>query len=130
MSSETLLSGELTMKVGVSYEEAAKLVKEIADYTEVRRIYREGEIITYEEYLKIKDDIPWNGTAVIVRGDTFDDSRFLIKYQNLSWMSHLHVTFGDLKEAVRAHEGMLEEGYLSLYILPNSPDDLYEMGTK
>lgn len=118
------------MKVGVSYEEAAKLVKEIADYTEVRRIYREGEIITFEEYIKIMDDIPWNGTAVIVRADTLDDSRFLIKYQNLSWMSHLHITFMDLEEAIREHEGMLEEGHLSLYVLPDSPDYLYEMGTE
>ncbi len=125
MSIETLLVGAVIMKKGVSYEETVKFVKNMSNYTEVYKIFREGNIITSDKYIKMMDDIPWNEKAVVVKTIINDTFQFDVYIRDLSFSSHIYKEkFEQLTEFLKTNENILSSADFSLYDLSKPTDCL------
>ena len=121
MSTETFLTGSITLKKGVGEKEARKLAADLGDYTEVSQVMA-GYVSSdyYAHHLRNKAD----GHAVIV-WDAYCEA-FEIRYSDVSWSSHLYDDkWRDIRRKLYQNRELIQEASMSLYYLSEADEDLY-----
>ena len=123
MSTETFLTGSVSLKPGVTEAVARQLVKDIGEYTEVNEA-QEG-IVNFDYYQKYLFG-KVNGKAVLVL-DRFDGKEYIdIRYHDVSWNSHIHGDkWDDLEETLKRKRDILREVSLGLYYLTEPDANIY-----
>jgi hypothetical protein len=121
MSTETFLTGGITLKKGVGYDEARKLAESISEYTEVSEI--PAGWVSYEYYMSnLRQKI--NGQALILWSE--HDEAFDIRYSNVSWSSHIYEEkIADLRKALYQRREIIKTVHLSLFYLTEPDEGIY-----
>lgn len=117
MSTETLLSGDITLKDGMDYGNARRLAEKLSGVTETTCMEGYVSYDFYLEYIFNKMDL--RGKALIVCDH---DGTFSIEYSDVSWSSHIYDhSWDELKKKLYENREIIKEVSLSLWYL-NEPD--------
>lgn len=123
MSTETFLVGSITLKEGVTEEQARELVKDISEYTEVNEAI-EG-IVDYAFYARNMMH-KFNGKALIVSEELGGKKYLTIRYSDISYSSHIYTeTVESLTKKLKENRGIIDEASFSLYYLSDPDENIY-----
>ena len=119
MSTETFLVGDITLKKGVSEEQARRLISDISEYTEVGEAF--SGVVDYMFYTtNMRNKL--SGKALIVN----EGNNLSIRYSDISFSSHIYPEkIESLKGVLKENKRIIEDVNFSLYYLSEADEGIY-----